>query len=446
MLVAALAALSPAQPASPESQPRIPRFSDFPFDEWAAEPDRSPIRWELRLPAPQLSAHQRLIARIEAVVPGSELEKRRGRGDLILLARFEDSDGRRWPASGRLNLAKVQAGVKSQELTLTLSAFVRPGDYRVLAALIDSETMEHDFTHRKLHIAPLKPDPLPDAWLGLPPVEVLPFIDTPDSWFLPAVKNLLHLPLRNADKLPPRIDLLVNLTPSGRSRNSVGSLRASMSVVIPALKVLSGLNEKLRPPSAAVVDLARHRVGFETSNAAALDWKSLAGLLTESNPGIIDAKSLALQSSMRDYFTHEIARRAGASGPPRWLIVLSGRLDFVRQDETPLPELPPDPNRHIVYLRFASAFGYGPRNGVAATLPPDVRIGPPQRVHGPMPGYSVVLPGGPGRGRGPDGGEVVFPDDIERVLRPLGAQIVGVSTPESFRKALADLMGEISAN
>ena len=446
-LVAAFAAFCPSHSAASDPEPRLPRFSDFPFDEWAAAPDHSAIKWQLKLPPPQLSAHQRLIAQIQAVVPGSELEKRRGRGDLVLLARFEDSDGRRWPASGRLNLAKVQAGVKSQELTLSLSAFVRPGDYRVQVALVDSKTMEHSFTHRKLHVGLLKSDLLPDAWLGLPSVEVLPFIDAPDSWFLPAVKQRLHLPIPNANKPPPRIDLMVNLTPSGRTWNPAGSLRGSMAVVIPALKVLSGLNEKTRPPSACVIDLTRHRIGFETANAAALDWKAFARLLTESNPGIIDAKSLALQSSMRDYFTHEIARRAGDSGPPRWLIVLSGRLDFARQDETPLPELPPDPNRHIVYLRFAPAFGNGRSGVLPVGLPPDVRIGPPQRVHGPMPGPGGgALPGGPGRSRGPEGGEVLYPDDIERVLKPLGAQVIGVPTPEAFRKIVATLIDEIAAN
>ena len=456
MRVAAIfTALATLCAAATTAELHSPRFSDYPFEQWAAAPDHASIRWQVHLLAPQLSVHQRLIERIQAVIPGAELEKRRGRGELVMLARFEDSDGRQWRAGSRLNLVNVQAGVKSDELTFTVAAFVRPGDYRILIALIDTQTMEHSFAHRTLHVAPLKADPLPDAWLGLPPVEVLPGIDGPDSWFLPAVKGLLQLPSKpvpeKAVKQLPRIQILVNTTPSERSTNPAGSLRRNMGAVLPALKVLSGLNTKLQPPSPAAIDLTRHRVGFETADASSLDWTALNRFLTEVNPGIIDAKSLAGQSAMRQYFAEEVARRAGDSGPARWLIILSGTLAFSAQDETPLPVLPPDPNRHIVYLRFSSFFGMG-ASGSTATVGPEVRIAPAQRVHGPMPGLGTVLPGGTGaeggRGRGPGRGQVdaLFPDDLERVLRPMGAQIISVTTPEVFRRIVASLAEEISAN
>lgn len=436
--------------------PRAPRFSDYPFDEWAAAPGRSTIKWDVHVLPPQLSVHQRLMERVQAVVPGGELERRRGRGELVLLVRFEDSDGRQWRTGCRLNLAKVQPGVKSQELTFTVSAFVRPGDYRVLAALIDTHSMEHSFTSRMLHVTPVKGDPLPQAWLGLPSVEVLPVVEGPDAWFLPEVKGLLDLPVNTKEpRQPAHIDLLVNMTPSERSA-SAGSLRRNMSAVIPALKVLSGLNAKQQPPSAAVIDLTHHRIGFETSNAANLDWRALGKVLSENNPSIIDAASLARQSTMREFFAREAARRAGDSGPPRWLVVLSGPLFFSNQEETPLPVLPPDPNRHIVYMRFASGFGspgLGPSgfgSGPPAGAPggsgsgpvTDVQIAPPRRVHGPMPGFGTTLPGAPGRGMM----DALIPDDLERVLKPMGAEIVTVTSPEGFRKTLASLISELSAN
>ncbi len=436
VFAAAVGSLCAAETTAPA---RAPRFSDYPFEQWAAAPERAAIRWEVHLLPPQLSVHQRLIERIQTVVPGAELEKRRGRGELVLLVRFEDSDGRHWRTGSRLNLVKVQEGVKSDELTFTISAFVRPGEYKVLVALIDSKTMEHSFTRRTLHVAPLNNDPLPDAWAGLPPVEVLPVVDTPDAWSLPEVKGLLRLPADSKTaNTAPHVELLVNMTPSERSPNAAGSLRRNMSVVIPALKVLSALNAENRAPSAAVMDLTRQRIGLEAPNAATLDWSALGKLLTASNPSVIDAKSLAVQSSMRDYFVREVVRRAGDSGPPRWLIVLSGPLTFSRQDETPLPQMAPDPNRHIVYLRFLSAF----RGGPMGPPPTDVEIGPPQRVRGPTPGLGTIIPMPPGRGRG----DMLFPDDIEHVLKPMGAQIIVVETPEMFRKTIAGLIAEIAAN
>src|SRR6185312_15668613 len=138
-------------------------FSDYPFDEWAAAPDHSSIKWEVHLPPAQLSIHQRLVQRVETVLPGGELAKRRGRGELVVLVRFEDSEGRQWRAGNRMSLMAVEPAVRSQELTFTTAAFVRPGDYRVSIALADSETGEHNFIRRQLHIAPLKADPLPNS-------------------------------------------------------------------------------------------------------------------------------------------------------------------------------------------------------------------------------------------------------------------------------------------
>jgi len=365
VLVALLGLCAAAFCADPDPPARVPRFSDFPFDQWAAAPDHSAIKWEVHLLPPVLSPHQRLLQRIQVVVPGSELEKRRGSGEIVVLARFEDSDGRQWRTANRLNLANVQPGVKSQELTFTLTAFVRPGSYRVLVALAfhkagESGEMEHNFTRRSLHVAAIRNDPLPEAWQSLPPVEVLPPVDGADAWFLPDVKGRQSLPLKGT---APQIDLLVNMTPSERSSNGASAQRRNMASVIPALKVLSDLNAATRPPSFAAIDLTHHRIGYETRNAAALDWRALAKALTDNNPGIIDAKSLAAQASIRDYFAREMARRAGASGPPRWLIILSGPMAFFGQEETPLPELPPDPNRHIVYLRSGQVgAGWSGRN------------------------------------------------------------------------------------
>ena len=72
----------------------------------------------------------------------------------------------------------------------------------------------------------------------------------------------------------------------------------------------------------------------------------------------------------------------------------------------------------------------------------DARIGPAERVRGPMPGLGTVIPMPPGRGRG----EMMFPDDIEHVLKPMGAQIIVVQNAEGFRKVVAGLIADIAAN
>lgn len=436
---AALAGACAAQETS-----RVPLFGDYPFDQWAAAPEHAAIKWEVHVQAAQLSIHQRLMERVQVVVPGGELEKRRGRGELVLLARFEDSDGRQWRSGTRLNLEKVQAGVKSRELTFTVAAFVRPGEYTVQVALLDTKTMEHSFTRRTMHVAAMKGDPLPEAWAGLPPVEVLPPIDGADAWFLPAVKGLLHLPVETSGKPSPKIQILMNMTPSERSAGTAGAVRRTLAAVVPVFKVLSAMRSEGAPTPAAVLDLARHRVAYEAQNAGRVDWSALSKALTENPPGVIDAKSLAKQSSMREYFAGEVARRAAGAGAKRWVIILSAPVMFSKQEETPLPEMTADPDRHIVYLRVSTGFGGGPMPGTMEP-PPDIQIGPVTRVRGPMPLLGDVTPGFTARGRGPRGGDAMFPDDLERVLRPMGAQIYSVTTPDSFRRILAALIAEISA-
>lgn len=460
--------------------PRPALFSDYPFDEWAAAPNHSSIKWEVHLLPAQLSVHQRLIQRIETVVPGSELAKRRGRGELAVLMRFEDSEGHQWRAGNHMSLQAVEPEVKSQELTFTAAAFVRPGDYTVSIALVDSETGEHNFTRRQLHVAPLKPDPLPNSWAGLPAIEIIHISEGPDSWILPSVHGLLQLPLHhspgpeysepvpfrvNANASPvhttaaayvlpssaspsrerrpetPSIEILVNTSPSERYSDTSSSMRRNMAAVIPALKVLSGIDANVCPPKATIMDLTRHRISYETPDAALLDWNALGKALRESNPGIIDAKVLARQSSMREYFADEIARRAGQSGPPRWLIVLSGSFSFGAQEDTPLPQLAPDPNRHIVYFRFVPEFGPG---GLPLTAGASTRIAPPHRVHGPTPGLGTLIPFGPPHHFRES--DALFPDDFERILKTMGAQVVTVTNPETFRKSLASLLDQISAD
>src|SRR6185312_6663786 len=89
-------------------------FSDYPFDEWAAAPDHSSIKWEVHLPPAQLSIHQRLVQRVETVVPGGELAKRRGHGVLYVVVRFEDTDDRQWRDRNRMCLIAVELAVRSQ--------------------------------------------------------------------------------------------------------------------------------------------------------------------------------------------------------------------------------------------------------------------------------------------------------------------------------------------
>ena len=410
--------------------------SDYPLDQWARAGDYAQVRWDLHLPNAVLSAHQRLVQTIQVVLPGKEVEKRRGDGELVLLARIEDSQGRRWSTGSRMSLTHVEAGLRGQDLSFSFLAFIRPGTYKVTVALCDTASDEHNFARRVLHVAALRDDPLPGAWSDLPAVEFLTSRDAPDAWAQPEVTDFLNLPA--ASGLPARVDILVNATPSERGGASsltsspVTALRRNMAAVIPSLKALAALNLKSKPPSAVLLDTARHTVNFEAVNAASLDWSMFGKVVMADNPGVIDVKALALQRSMRSWLADQIGKRACGSDVPHWLVILSGTLMLSQQDEGELPALPPDPSRHIVYFRFLP--------GAAPGLASGMRLGVPERIHGPLPGRGTVLPIPPGRG-GPSPEQ--FPDDIERIVKSMGGRVVLVSSPDQFRRALASLVAEI---
>ncbi len=268
-------------------------------------------------------------------------------------------------------------------------------------------------------------------------------MDVPESWSLPRREGFAAF-ASGRETASAGWDVLVNMTPSERSFGPAASLRRNMAELLPTLKVLSGLNAKIHGPPVSVLDLTHQRIAFEALNATNPDWcTAQPGANRATTRVSIDAKSLAAQRSMREYFADEVVRHAGESGPARWLIIMSGSLFFGRQEETPLPELSPDPGRHIIYFRFSP----GPIPGFRPNSPPpppatSVDIAPAERIHGPLPGRDTVLP--PNRGRGGPGG--MFPDDLERLLKPMGARVISISTPEQFRKALASLIEEMSAN
>ena len=198
LLFAASGILCAAEISTPVS---TPRFNDYPFDQWAAAPEHPAIKWELHLLSPQLSVHQRLIERVQAVIPGAELEKRRGRGELVLLVRLEDSDGQQWRAGSRLDLARVQQGVKSRELTFSIAAFVG-----VAHAVISSRRAARPAAPDQT-VAPLERTAVRTraGWLMVE-MAAVDWIETQGNYLALHVGAQTHLIRETARRFEPRLD------------------------------------------------------------------------------------------------------------------------------------------------------------------------------------------------------------------------------------------------
>ena len=208
---------------------------------------------------------------------------------------------------------------------------------------------------------------------------------------------------------------MLNTTPS--DQGSVSMFRQNMELVVPSLKVLSGIDPKNGSMGLSVIDLDRRAPSYEQPDLRSViwtwgDWLKLRPALSDSHTATIDAKTLAGQSRMLEYFSREAAHRVGldvpdsgdsASGVAHVLIVLSAPVFFTHQDKAPPPDMPPDPNHRIFYLRYA----------------------PPQTALS-------------------EGSLYMFTDDLEHILKPMGARVFRVSKPEDFRKALGSILDVIA--
>jgi hypothetical protein len=417
LLLMALAASPPLAQAQQEGF-ADPVFSQIPFDQWLSQGDQSHMRWTVRLSDPELSTHQRFITEVHVEVDGAELARRRGKGQFLVLVQVTGEKGRVWQNHQEIDLEHMEEGMKTNNVVFSQLLFVLPGDYRVSVAIFANATGDHSAIERKLHVSPLKNDPLPGAWRDLPAVEFLPPSMLPDSWYLPSIAGKLRLAVETHE--PLHVDLVVNLTPSERLAGSTGVQNRNFGVLLPATKVLSQVDWGSSTFSLALLDLSRRRVTYEQENAGGLDWARAGSSLSEVNPGIIDVKSLEQRQFSAEFFLDEIRRRIGAakrSAPRRTqvVIVLSSAVQFASGQELHPIALDGPTDARVFYIRYQPppqiSFG---SVGAGARARPVVRTG-----------YVAV-------------------DHLEPLLKPLEPRLFEVATPEQFRRTLATILAEIA--
>jgi hypothetical protein len=386
-------------------------FSRFPFDEWAAEQAKPGIPWAIELQKAHLTPHQRLFAPIRVHV-GSSRFKVRPLIQIVTLLRIEDASGARYQTATASWLRNTNWDGRYGDLTVSFTAFFRPGDYVLSIAVCDTETLAHSFTRRRYHVGAGKSDPLAEAWKELPAVEFVQPESNPSVWYRPELRSVIRLPVAN--RKPVRIELLVNITPS--KLGSLNQFRGNMQVVIPSMKVLMGIDPAAGSVGLSIADINRQAIVYEQPEVRISnigrgappgysEWTPIRRILEGFSAAKVEAESLANQHRMLGFVSTTVSRLLAPADEPRVLIVLSAPVNFSHQETVPPPELPPDPHRHVFYLR-----------------------------------YAPVVPSQRGEWL-----DAMFADDIERILRPEGARIFRITTPEQFRKALAAILSEIAA-
>jgi hypothetical protein len=419
LVLSIFVALSIAAPAFSEEGVSDPLFAKVHFDQWVGGKGQSPFKWTVQAQPVALSPHQRLLAHVDVDIDGAEMESRRGRGALFVLFQFQDSAGRFYQDHGIIDLTKVQAGAKSQVIVYTESAFVMPGNYPVSIGIFDTNTSEHWLRRDTLHVPNGKSDPLPFASRDLPEIEFMPPQEPPDSWYLPTVEGRLHLPLDT--RHPLKVEILVNLTPSERATGSQRTQDRNLSVLLPTLKALAQMDLKSGALGVESVDLTRQKISFRQDSVRHLDWQKMRVALTGDQPGTIDVKSLADREHSAQFFVSEVRKRIRAADA---LIILSSSIRFEQGIDLEPIHAEGTPDCRVFYVRYHP--------------PPAHYLAQPNQPlfvnrRSPMANRGAVM-------------QVAPPiiDQLEPTLKPLAHRLFDVQSPEEMRKALADMLAELS--
>ena len=328
---------------------------------------------------------------------------------------------------------KVWKHIRQRVFGISVGALVTPGDYRIDVAIVDTATGEYSYAARTAHVGLLSGELLPEMWCGLPPVQIIPGQqDAPDAWFLPTVRGRLNLPLQT--RRPVHIEVLLNLPSVVLPPRSFANM---MSIMITLLKTLSQVELRNGSVDVAVLDLDRGHVAFEQSNVHELDWPELRTALFDAQPGPMDLRSVRDRTTYARFFADEFSRRTQAPEPGRIVIVLGLPNTFPQKVDIPVIAAS---NARVFYIRFPladhtqSAFLAVPApaatkiydfaNMVYPTL--DDIFGPP------TPTFPIHA--------APKESDKA----IRRILEPLHPRVFSVGTPEKFRKALAEILHEIS--
>ena len=333
-----------------------------------------------------------------------------------------------WKNHGQIDFDKVdEKGARQQYLIYTFSAFVLPGDYDVVLAVVDTANGEHGIREERLHVPVLKNDPLRDAWRDLPPVEFVPPAEPPDLWYLPSIDAPLHLPVET--RRPLRLDVLANLTPSERVTGSLNAQNGNLSVLVPALKTISQLQVRNGSLHVALLDLLHQRVTFHQDDGQALDWPAIRNTLDERDTGTIDLRSLGERGRSAEFFVSEVRRRidAAAEGQAHALVILSGPVEFERGVDLQAIHAAPPPNCRVFYIRYRT-----------------VRPHPDRQEEPVHLGRGRWDSGTPGRQRPGYRRQELDIDQLEPTLKPLAPRVFDVETPDEFRKALAAIIAEVA--
>ncbi|MGB7847782.1 MAG: hypothetical protein WBL63_19375 [Candidatus Acidiferrum sp.] len=424
ILVAADRLPGPASSQTFETRPPLP------IDDWLRGPDRQDFAWKIHLLEPRLTFQQRYLVQVRATIDAGILRNVAPPADMHFVVKVSDDRGH-WLTGDNYNHFPVPPGLGSdKEIAFDSGLYLRPGNYTIAVIAYDSVRSNGNLWRRPLRVRPLKDDPLPQLDRDLPQVEFLrefptdsltlnaanefptarpvPYFGSSNDETWPLGHGREWLPVSTAR--PVRIDLIMDFSgwtdPQEKIRPSAQAYRQSVGRLLQVGSVISHLTPKRGCIRVSSLDMLRMRTILDRVDSGDLDWDIVQRSMTKLDQFTVDVRALEKRKQAAEFFRRFVTLAASDSAgcgsdlevPLHVVIVaVAGRLQFPSGTRVERMEVEADGECHFYYLR-------------------------PEEI-------------GPGYGF----------DDVERMLKSVGARQYALSGPREFRRVLAKMIVDVEA-
>jgi hypothetical protein len=322
----------------------------IPISEWLNGSDVMEIPWSVQIRSPLLGIDQRLEVFYNVSIRAKALNNLGSERELFLISRFSTLDGE-WLHAPDITRHAVEGELPDNlQAVFNMRATVQPGEYHLWLVLYDRKTGKHSFTKRKVKVSELRGDPLPLLYNRMPLVEFPKVTENGPGY----ANSDFFLPIANTR--PMQVELISMFSPpeqwTGRSR----PIRAHHNNTVGALAALAQMDLRNGTISITGLDLARRELSFQQRDFKTVDWPSLLEALKKAQSPSITAE--ALQGSkengafFRDFLDLRLASDPLEDEPMRVVIVVTSSWLFEKGADLQPIQMEGDCNCRIYHLRF----------------------------------------------------------------------------------------------
>lgn len=407
-----------AQEKKEKEEPR----PNLPIESWLNSLERHDFKWKVELLPPRLTFQQRNLVQVRAYVDVAPLHGD-DHHDFYFVLKVGDEKGN-WLPAETFNHYPLPPGIdKDNEIQYSSGLYAKPGKYTAALILYDAATGKGNLWRNLFEVKPPRKDPLPQMDRDVPAIE---FVTEVPNDALPSHERTFVFLRRNRGapeytdvEWPPghgveflpvpaphplRVDVILNvaplLDPYLQRRTTATQYRSVSGRMLQIGAVLSHLDVERGCVRMSAVDLSKLSVVFDRIDGRTADWDKIGEQLRKIDHNTISVDVLGNRKStaafLRDYMTNlmeDIAGCGPANEKTERVIVLVSH-DFQFPAGTHGDHLWPD-------VQCACRYFHLRLNDATS-------------------------------------------DDLEKFLKPANPRRFNVHGPEQFRKALADMIDELS--